>query len=192
MDRASFSTCSTSASDQTGPFAQGVNNEDFVEKQFRDYILNTDNSGQTLMWHGLATKYQVEPHLLKMLDAIDVRDVRFLYLPLNHWESKDNPVGKCRNKGYAFAHFATEAAAAEFTRKVAELDESNRAVATKASRQGTSANLRALVSAPKKRAIAGALYLQNAHGHLQRVPLDELRFLAGQMLPSSAQGAGRR
>ena len=35
---------------------------EFVESQYRKYLVNMDNSGQTLMWHGLPTKYQVEPH----------------------------------------------------------------------------------------------------------------------------------
>ena len=48
---------------------------EFVESQYRKYLVNMDNSGQTLMWHGLSTKFQVRPHLLNILKTNQVEDV---------------------------------------------------------------------------------------------------------------------
>jgi hypothetical protein len=178
-DLPSASTISTRGS--TTASEESVH-ESFVAEQFRKYFVNTDNSGQTLMWHGLPTKYQVEPHLLHILDALKVSEVCFLYLPLNHWEKKGNPRSKCRNKGYAFVHFRTEEAASDFARKVAGSisdDHTHELTATTtAARQGISANLRALVSAPAKRTGAGALYLQNVAGALESVSLQAFRDLS--------------
>jgi hypothetical protein len=157
-----------------------------VEEQYQKYLGSTDNSGKTLMWHGLPTKLQVEPHLLDILDEIEVKqkDVEYLYLPLNHWEKKDSSLGKCRNKGYAFIHFRTEEAASDFTRKVTEFNTEKRRLTatTEAVHQGVSANLRALVDAPQKRTTAGAFYLSNkATGHYERVPIHTFRELSKKM-----------
>jgi hypothetical protein len=157
--------------------------EDFVNTQYRKYLANVDNSGQTLMWHGLPTKYQVEPHLASILEKIGATNVGYLYLPLNHWEKKDNPQGKCRNKGYAFIHFVTDAAALDFTNKVSDFcTEQRRLTATtKAVHQGISANLRALVAAPHKRTTSGSLYLPNKVGKLERVSIHAFRDLSSRM-----------
>jgi hypothetical protein len=176
------STCSASSWDQL-QLSQTSVHEDFVFEQHQKYIVNTDDSGLTLMWHGLPTKYQVEPHLVGILDAISAENVEYLYLPVNHWEKKDKMQGKCRNKGYAFIHFRTEAAAADFTHKVTEhcTDKHRLTATTKAVHQGVSANLRALVSAPVKRTLAGHLYLQNTVGKLERISIRALRDLSSKM-----------
>jgi hypothetical protein len=168
--------CLTAASDESVY-------DEFVDEIYQKYIVKTDNSGQTIMWHGLPTKYQVEPHLLKFLDAIAVTDVQCLYMPLNHWEKKGNPRGKCRNKGYAFIHFATETAASDFTRKVTDNKTESPPMltaTTKAERQGISANLRALVAAPQKKITAGSFCLPNKAGALENVPIHALRDLSGR------------
>jgi hypothetical protein len=165
-------------------------NEEFAEEQYQKYLVNTDNGGKTLMWHGLPTKFQVEPDLLRILDAIKAEGVQCLYLPLNHWEKKGNPRGKCRNKGYAFVHFRTEAAASDFTEKISAYSTGGPGLTatTEAARQGISANLRALASVPQKRAAAGALFLSaqetgvesGVSQALKRVSMATLRNLAGR------------
>jgi hypothetical protein len=151
----------------------------FVQEQFQKYLVNTDSSGVTLMWHGLPTKYHVNPDLIGMLEAIDAKGVGYLYLPLNHWEKSRVSCGKCRNKGYAFVHFHTSADAEEFTRKVAEFTiESRRSTATThAAHQGISLNLTQLVTAPQKRTAAGSIYLPNAEGNFECVTIASLRRL---------------
>jgi hypothetical protein len=154
-------------------------NDAFVQEQFQKYLVNTDSSGVTLMWHGLPTKYHVNPDLIGMLEAIDAQGVGYLYLPLNHWEKSRVSCGKCRNKGYAFVHFNTTADADEFTRKVAEYTiESRRSTATThAAHQGISLNLTQLVTAPQKRTAAGSIYLPNAEGKFECVTIASLRRL---------------
>lgn len=177
---AASTTCSTSASDQ-GAFPK--DHAEFVESQYRKYLVNMDNSGQTLMWHGLPTKYQVEPHLLNLLATLEAEGVGYLYVPLNHWETKDKPRGRCRNKGYAFIHFYTEEAATAFTKKVTEYFKTEKSMlnaTTKAAFQGISANLRALVAAPQKRTTAGSFYLLNRTSTLERVSIREFRDLFNQ------------
>jgi hypothetical protein len=151
--------------------------DEFLEEQYQKYFINTDNSGQTLMWHGMPTKYQVEPHLIGILDAIEAENVGYLYLPLNQWEKLDNPNGKCRNKGYAFIHFRTEASASDFMQKISDYESEKRRLAatTNATTQGISANLRMLVAAPQKRTISGSLYLPNQVGKLERLSIHALR-----------------
>jgi hypothetical protein len=169
-----------------GPRAAGLqngfaveDNEAFVAEQFQKYLVNTDSSGVTLMWHGLPTKYHVNPDLIGMLKAIDAQGVGYLYLPLNHWEKSRVSCGKCRNKGYAFVHFKTNADAEEFTRKVAEYTiESRRSTATTlAAHQGISLNLTQLVTAPQKRTAAGSIYLPNAEDKFECVTIASLRRL---------------
>jgi hypothetical protein len=156
-----------------------VDNEAFVAEQFQKYLVNTDNSGTTLMWHGLPTKYHMNPDLIRIIEAIDAQGVGYLYLPLNHWEKSRVSCGKCRNKGYAFVHFKTQANADEFTRKVTEYTiESRRSTATThAAHQGISLNLTQLVTAPQKRTAAGAIYLPNAEGQFECVTIAALRKL---------------
>jgi hypothetical protein len=161
-------TCSTPASDDE------EGHEDFLKEQICRYLINTDNSGQTLMWHGLSTKFQVRPHLLKIMEASQVEDLEYIYLPQNIWEKKGKPIGKVRNKGYAFIHFRTEAAASDFQKKVGY-------DTTKAVLQGISANLRTLVSAPQKRTTDAVIYLPNKMNEFERVPIHELRDLFGSM-----------
>ena len=123
--------------------SDAVDNEAFVAEQFQKYLVNTDNSGMTLMWHGLPTKYHMNPDLIRIIEDIDAQNVSYLYLPLNHWEKSRVSCGKCRNKGYAFVHFKTAADAEEFTRKVSDYTiESRRSTATTlAAHQGVSLNL---------------------------------------------------
>jgi hypothetical protein len=157
----------------------GEENEAFINEQFQKYLVNTDNSGTTLMWHGLPTKYHVNPDLIRILEAIDAQNVGYLYLPLNHWEKSRVSCGKCRNKGYAFVHFKTSADAEDFTQKVAEYTiESRRSTATTlAAHQGISLNLTQLVTAPQKRTAAGSIYLPNAEGKFECVTIAALRRL---------------
>jgi hypothetical protein len=164
---------------QSSSVAVDVDNEVFVAEQFEKYLVNTDNSGTTLMWHGLPTKYHMNPDLIRIIEAIDVQGVGYLYLPLNHWEKSRVSCGKCRNKGYAFVHFKTQADADEFTRKVTEYTiESRRSTATThAAHQGISLNLAQLVTAPQKRTAAGAIYLPNAEGQFECVTIASLRKL---------------
>merc|ERR1719191_2041793 len=170
--------------DSCGPDA--VDNEAFVAEQFQKYLVNTDNSGMTLMWHGLTTKYQVKPDLIRIIEDIDAQGVTYLYLPLNHWEKSSGKSrissGKCRNKGYAFVHFKTAANAEEFTRKLSEYTfESRRPRTTLAAHQGVSLNLTQLVTAPQKRTAAGAIYLPNAMGKLECATIASLRKLYEEM-----------
>jgi hypothetical protein len=155
----------------------GEENEAFVNEQFEKYLVNTDNSGTTLMWHGLPTKYHVNPGLIKIIEAIDAQGVGYLYLPLNHWEKSRVSCGKCRNKGYAFVHFKTSADAEDFTQKVAEYTvEARRSTATTlAAHQGISLNLTQLVTAPQKRTAAGSIYMPNAEGKFDCVTIASLR-----------------
>merc|ERR1719313_2359083 len=187
------STTCSSASDEgnQGPFAlslgrrydeldsDAADSEAFVAEQFEKYLVNTDNSGTTLMWHGLPTKYHMKPDLLRIIEDIDAQGVAYLYLPLNHWEKSRVSCGKCRNKGYAFVHFKTAADAEEFTRKVSEYTiESRRSTATTlAAHQGVSLNLTQLVTAPQKRTAAGSIYLPNAEGKFESVTIASLRKL---------------
>jgi hypothetical protein len=188
-------TCSSNSGDSNrGPFAlspgrryddldlsgsDAGDNEAFVAEQFQKYLVNTDNSGITLMWHGLPTKYHMNPDLIRIIEDIDAQGVSYLYLPLNHWEKSRVSCGKCRNKGYAFVHFKTSADAEEFTRKVSEYAiESRRSTATThAAHQGVSLNLTQLVTAPQKRTAAGAIYLPNAEGKFECVTIASLRKL---------------
>jgi hypothetical protein len=188
-------TCSDTMSEEThrGPFAlsrkgsddldsgssDAEDSEAFVAEQFQKYFVNTDNSGTTLMWHGLPTKYHMKPDLIRIIEDIDAQGVTYLYLPLNHWEKSRVACGKCRNKGYAFVHFKTAADAEEFTRKVSEYTiESRRSTATTlAAHQGVSLNLTQLVTAPQKRTAAGAIYLPNAEGKFESVTIASLRKL---------------
>jgi len=167
--------------DSCGPDA--VDNEAFVAEQFQKYLVNTDNSGMTLMWHGLPTKCHMNPDLIRIIEDIDAQGVVYLYLPLNHWEKSRVSSGKCRNKGYAFVHFKTAADAEEFTRKVSDYTiESRRSTATTlAAHQGVSLNLTQLVTAPQKRTAAGAIYLSNAEGKFECVTIASLRKLHKQM-----------
>jgi hypothetical protein len=171
--RASYDDLDSGGSDNEG------DNEAFVAELFQKYLVNTDNSGMTLMWHGLPTKYHMNPDLIRIIEDIDAQGVAYLYLPLNHWEKSRVSCGKCRNKGYAFVHFKTAADAEEFTRKVSEYTiESRRSTATTlAAHQGVSLNLTQLVTAPQKRTAAGAIYLPNAEGKFESVTIASLRKL---------------
>merc|ERR1719247_3989462 len=190
-------TCSSLSDDSSrGPFARGRydsmdscgsdagDDEAFVAEQFQKYLVNTDNSGVTLMWHGLPTKFHMNPDLLRIIEDIDAQGVGYLYLPLNHWEKSRVSCGKCRNKGYAFVHFKTQHYAEEFTRKIAEYTiESRRATATTlAAHQGISLNLFQLVTAPQKRTAAGSIYLPNAEGKFECVTIASLRKLHKAMM----------
>jgi hypothetical protein len=157
----------TSSEDEAG-------REDSLKEHVCRYLINTDNSGQTLMWHGLSTKFQVRPHLLNILKKIQATDVGYIYLPQNIWEKKGKPTGKVRNKGYAFIHFRTEAAASHFQQQ-AGFD------CTTAVLQGISVNLTMLVSAPQKRTVDASVYLPNNMNELEPVPIHALRDLCGKM-----------
>ena len=136
----------------------------------------------TLMWHGLPTKHQMKPDLIRIIKDIDAQGVAYLYLPLNHWEKSRVSSGKSRNKGYAFVHFKTAANAEEFTRKLSEYTfESRRPRTTLAAHQGVSLNLTQLVTAPQKRTAAGAIYLPNAMGKLECATIASLRKLYEKM-----------
>jgi hypothetical protein len=140
--------------------------EEFNEEIGQKYLVNTDNSGCTVMWHGLATKCQVEPHLIETLDRIGAENVGYIYLPQNHWETKITLRTKCRNKGYAFIHFREEAAAAVFAEKIAghfrHSPQKRRTLTTMAEHQGVSANLRAEFQAAKT--ISEAITLSQKNG----------------------------
>jgi hypothetical protein len=163
--------------------SDGGENEAFVAEQFQKYLVSTDNSGTTLMWHGLPSKYHMNPDLIRIIEDVDAQGVAYLYLPLNHWEKSRVSSGKCRNKGYAFVHFKTAADADEFTRKIAEYTiESRRSTATTlAAHQGVSLNMMQLVTAPQKRTAAGAIYLPNAEGKFGCVTIASLRKLHKMM-----------
>jgi hypothetical protein len=175
--RTSMSTTCPSSSSDDGVSAQAT--EDFVQTQFQKYITNTDDSGKTLMWHGMSTKFQVDPHLIGILDAIEAEDVGYLYLPQNNWEKKGKPLRKCRNKGYAFIHFMTEAAAADFIRKLTYncTDKQELTETTEAVHQGISANLKMLITAPVKRTTDAVVYLPNSMNKLEGVSVSAFRDL---------------
>lgn len=176
--------CSNESSEVSVP-GQGM--EEFIEEQIQKYLVNTDNSGRTLMWHGMSTKSQVDPHLIGILDAIQAKDVGYIYLPQNIWEKKGKPIDKCRNKGYAFIHFLTEVAASDFAEKLYVYcgEKAGLAETTHAVHQGISTNLRALLSAPQKRTNAASIFLPNRNNRFERVPIQALRDVLGKM-PSSA------
>jgi hypothetical protein len=163
--------------------------DEFVVEQFQKYLVDTDNSGLTLMWHGLPTKYHMKPDLLRIFETIDAQGVEYLYLPLNHWEKSRVTCGKCRNKGYAFVHFKTVHDADDFTKKIADYTiESRRSTATTlAAHQGISLNLFQLVTAPQKRTASGTIFLKSAEDTFECVTISSLRKLHKAMMDGLQQ-----
>jgi len=134
-----------------------------LEFVFREYVAKERNDGYTIMWHGLPSKCHVEPDLIPVLESMGAKDVEYIYLPLNHWEKTRAASSKCRNKGYAFLHFSSEAAAKDFAEKVVEPIEmlnTKKTSTTAAWFQGISANLIQLLQAPHKRTADGMIYLR--------------------------------
>lgn len=148
------------ASDSEGGTRESTTALEFV---FREFVAKERNDGYTIMWHGLPSKCHVEPDLIPVLEAMGATDVEYIYLPLNHWEKTRAASSKCRNKGYAFLHFSSEAAAKDFAEKVVEPIEmlnTKKTSTTAAWFQGISANLIQLLQAPHKRTADGMIYLR--------------------------------
>jgi hypothetical protein len=154
---------------------------------FREYIRNENDAGCTLMWHSLPSKCHVEPDLVPILRDLGAHDVEYIYLPVNHWERTRAAASKCRNKGYAFVHFASAESAKAFTQNVAKpVDKLKKQTSTtEAVFQGISANIAQLLRAPHKRTSDGVIYVK-MDGEMRGVYLGSLRKLqaaAGIGLP---------
>ena len=54
---------------------------------YRTYIANapSEQSGCTLMWHGLKRDWEDEELLLKIQDCFSLDEIDYVYLPLNFW-----------------------------------------------------------------------------------------------------------
>ena len=143
---------------------------------FRNYIRNENDSGCTLMWHSLPSKCHVKPDLVPILRDLGAHDVEYIYLPVNHWERTRAAASKCRNKGYAFVHFASAESAKAFTEKVAlPVDKLKKQTSTtEAVFQGISANIAQLLRAPHKRTSDGIIYVK-MDGEMRGVYLGSLR-----------------
>jgi hypothetical protein len=149
-----------------------VVNQEEVEAVARcvhaEYIMNTENRGTTLMWHGIPNKWSVSPELFDALEALNARDVGMVYMPLGHWERRHR-LGVRRNKGYAFVHFLTVEAAKDFAAAVATQKITEKAASTTlATYQGISANLRTLMQMTRKRSNTGTIFVL-ADGGLKQV-----------------------
>lgn len=140
------------------------------------YVHNKDDAGVTIMWHGIPSKCTAESDLLPMLDAL-APDHQYVYLPMNQ-HSKSHRSTKCRNKGYAFVHFADESAAQAFEKRVEQgLSMCKKTSTTLAAFQGISANLAQLFAAPKTRTTDSIIYVRFA-GRMERVGVHELASLS--------------
>jgi hypothetical protein len=148
---------------------------------YTQYVMNDTNDGCTVMWHGLPNKSRVETELKVTLEDLDaLKDIEYIYLPLNHWEKPRSSNAKCRNKGYAFLHFSNSAAANAFQAKVADpafAGTMKKPTSTSlAAFQGISKNLREILSSQKKRTYEGSVHL-NMDGKLQAVLLGSVQKL---------------
>ena len=90
---------------------------------YRTYIANapSEQSGCTLMWHGLKRDWEDEDLLLKIQDCFPLDEIDYVYLPLNFWlrDGKESlSKSKVKNKGYAFVHLSDAKKEAEFSGKV--------------------------------------------------------------------------
>jgi hypothetical protein len=128
------------------------------------------------MWHSLPSKCHVKPDLVPILRDLGAHDVEYIYLPVNHWERSRATASKCRNKGYAFVHFASAESAKAFTEKVAlPVDKLKKQTSTtEAVFQGISANIAQLLRAPHKRTSDGIIYVR-MDGEMRGVYLGDLR-----------------
>jgi hypothetical protein len=156
---------------------------------YTQYVMNDSNEGCTVMWHGLPNKSRVETDLKVTLEALGaLKDIEYVYLPLNHWEKPRSSKSKCRNKGYAFLHFTNSAAASAFQAKVADPAFAGMKKPTSTSLaafQGISKNLREILSSQKKRTYEGSVHL-NMDGNLRSVLLGSVHKL---MMFHNAMGA---
>lgn len=155
----SDSTCASTASD-CSPTSQAPAN--IAQRVFNQYILNTDNRGYTLMWHGVHTRWQ-EEDMLEVLQEMGVSGLQYLYLPRNHWQRRQaDASATCKNKGYAFVHFSSEERAAEFTKKIVdEYAEGDKEMyTTPAVCQGISSSLQQMTLVHRKRTVTnGSVYV---------------------------------
>jgi hypothetical protein len=149
----------------------------------QEYIIKENNNGFTLMWHSLPSKCNVETDLLQFLAGLGVTDVDYLYLPLNHWQKCRGP-STCRNKGYAFVHFRTEASARQFTEALGHTVLMRRNTSTTdASFQGISENICQLLRSPRKWSsdgVDGVIYVRIGDA-LRSVFLGSLRKMTGEL-----------
>jgi hypothetical protein len=143
---------------------------------YLQYIQQKDNSGVTIMWHGIPSRCTAENDLLPLLKKIAVDHLKYLYLPMNH-HSKSHGMRstKVRNKGYAFLHFGDVAAAADFAARVdGGLSVSRKRTSTTlAVYQGISANLKQLLEAPESRTAHSVVYVRQG-GRMDRICLRAL------------------
>ena len=133
---------------------------------YRTYIANapSEQSGCTLMWHGLKREWEGEEFLLKIQDFFPLDEIDFVYLPLNFWHRKEELTkSRVKNKGYAFVHLNDAKKEAEFSDKVATLSQQlKRDMHTiRASAQGVTEQLRQTIQAPKGSQVAkGVVHLR--------------------------------
>lgn len=139
------------------------------------YVHNRDDTGVTVMWHGIPSKCTAERDLLPMLDSIAAHH-EYLYLPMNQ-HSKSHRATKSRNKGYAFVHFGDEASAQAFANRVEQgVALCKKTSTTLAAFQGISANLEQLFAAPQMRTTDSVIYIRHL-GRMEQVGVHELASL---------------
>jgi hypothetical protein len=142
-------------------------------------------TGTTLMCHDLLNKFKVEPDLLQIFEALGVLDyVDYVYLPLTYLKTGTTQKVKkaCRNKGYCFVHFSSEAVAQTFSEKVGAIVLPGASTSGKqihsslAKFQGIAANLAELIDieSPTWRSRTGYFHVR-VGDKLERVGLSALR-----------------
>lgn len=154
----------------------GAPDTEMTAYAIREYVEQERNDGLTMIWHGLPTKCCVERDILPALERLGATELEYLYLPLVHWDKR-----KGRSKGYAFLHFASEAAAKDFAEKATEPIEFLSMKKTRthgtgaASFQGISANILQLLHAPTRRGVPNSRIYLRVGGAMRGVSIDSLR-----------------
>jgi hypothetical protein len=176
----------------TPPHLYSDGTPDATSRVWDLYILETDNRGRTLMWHGLPSRCSAESDLLQRLYELRLLDrLQYLYMPVD----TDNQfrMNGSRGKGYAFLHFFDPGAVEEMLRRTeAGLDVSSRkeTSVSVASYQGISANLYQILASPMIMSMKGFFFARVA-GRLEKIYIQELQ--AMHVWESArARGAARR
>jgi hypothetical protein len=158
---------------------------------YQTYIANApkENSGLTLMWHGVDPEWE-DQQFLEMIDGFGLDAVDFVYLPLKFWiRNKDmdrtekakkgtllrrppsTASTKLKNKSYGFVHISDANKEAEFARNVAMLSLKLGRVmhTTGASVQGVTQQLMQTLLLSKARSAARGMVYVRINGELKPV-----------------------